>query len=353
MKDIHLKPECQLLVVSLEENSRSRTNTFLTDAIGCVFNWKRLNMPGFKSFKSALTSLSKIPRGQRILVTSPNALLVIPLVVLRKGRPVLDMGWPLIDGVVVSRRQFGFLGFKAILTYITDFLAIHLASKVLLETEEQAIFVSKIFFVSRKKLKVIHTGFDERRVKLSPPIQVEKTKKSRVKEIVFRGGNQMEAGLDTLCESLNLLSPSDLFRFKIISKDFTSARFDPSIVKVLDGEMSDEELFRELYSADILLGQMSNHPRLKRTIPHKFFEAAFLRIPYVTSSSGLMNYFVKNEMVFGFEGGNPYSLLGVIRSIVEDQDELDRRCARLYGWYLENASQEVLSNKLLSVLVDR
>jgi hypothetical protein len=144
-----------------------------------------------------------------------------------------------------------------------------------------------------------------------------------------------------------------LFRFKIISKDFTSPGFNPSIVKVLDGEISDEELFRELYSADILLGQMSNHPRLKRTIPHKFFEAAFLRIPYVTSSSGLMNYFVKNEMVFGFEGGNPYSLLSVIRSIVEDQDELDRRCARLYGWYLENASQEVLSNKLLSVLTER
>lgn len=88
MKDIHLKPDSQLLVVSLEENSRSRTNAFLTDAIGRVFNWKRLNVPGFKSFKFALTCLSRIPRGQRILVTSPNALPVIPLVVLRKGRPV-------------------------------------------------------------------------------------------------------------------------------------------------------------------------------------------------------------------------------------------------------------------------
>lgn len=153
---------------------------------------------------------------------------------------------------------------------------------------------------------MIHTGFDERRVKLSPQIRGEGIKKSRVKEIVFRGGNQTEAGLDTLRESLDHLSPSDLFKFKIISKDFTYASFDPSIVKVLDGEMSDEELFHELYSADILLGQMTNHPRLKRIIPHKFFEAAFLRIPYVTSSSGLMNHFVKNEMVFGFEGGNPY-----------------------------------------------
>jgi hypothetical protein len=136
----------------------------LTDAIGRVFNWERLGVPGFKNLKSTLTSLAKIPRGQRILVTSPNALLVIPLVVLWKGRPVLDMGWPLIDGVVVSRRQFGFLGFKAIVTYVTDFLAIHLASRVLLESEEQVIFVTKMFFVSREKLRVIHTGFDERRV---------------------------------------------------------------------------------------------------------------------------------------------------------------------------------------------
>ena len=353
MKDNHLEPERRLLVVYLKENSRSRTNTFLTDAIGRVFYWERLGVPGLKNIKSTLTSLAKIPRGQKILVTSPNALLVIPLVVLWKGRPVLDMGWPLIDGVVVSRRQFGFLGFKAIVTYVTDFLAIHLASKVLLETEEQAIFVTKMFFVSREKLRVIHTGFDERRVQRSLLNRVEGIKNSRVKEIVFRGGNQAEAGLNTLRESLNLLSPSDLFRFKIISKDFTSPGFDPSVVKVLDSEVSDEELFRQLYSADILLGQMSNHPRLKRTIPHKFFEAAFLRIPYVTSSSGLMNYFVRNKMVFGFEGGNPYSLLSVIRSIVEDQDELDRRSARLYGWYLENASQEVLSNKLLSVLTER
>ena len=83
MKDIHLKPERQLLVVSLEENSRSRTNAFLTDAIGRVFNWKRLDVPGFKGLKSTLINLLELPRGQRILVTSPNALLVIPLVVLR------------------------------------------------------------------------------------------------------------------------------------------------------------------------------------------------------------------------------------------------------------------------------
>jgi len=171
-----------------------------------------------------------------------------------------------------------------------------------------------------------------------------------VKRVLFRGGNQPEAGLNTLSKSVALLENSNSIEFTIISKGFKKDILDQSNLRVLNHELNDEELFAEIESSHVMLGQLSNHPRLSRTIPHKFFEAAFFGIPYVTSASGIMKFFVKNKMVFGFEGGNPYSLIEVLNQTLVDGGEMKRRATLLSEWYRENASQKILTQKLLEVL---
>ena len=339
-----------LAILSIEGNKRSRTNTYLSGEIAKTFELLHIKVPRLRNTRRFLYSIQGIPDNAKVLIASPNAILTIPLTLLRRRRPMLDAGWPLIDGVVSSRRQYGFLGLRVLMTYVIDFLAFQLSSVVLLESEEQLDYVRKRFWVRKAKLRVMYTGFDESRHKGSHKQENLISQNGEVKRVLFRGGNQPEAGLDTLSDSVTLLGNSKSIEFTIISKGFKAISLDQSNLRVLNLELNDEELFAEIEASHVMLGQLSNHPRLTRTIPHKFFEAAFFGIPYVTSTSGIMKFFVTNRMVFGFEGGNPYSLIDVLNETLADSGEMKRRASLLSEWYLENASQKTLTNKLLEVL---
>ena len=340
------------MVLKLAGNNRSRTYTYLSRIVEDAHRLIFIDIPSLKNPKQLWSSVRNIPKGAKILVASPNSVLVLPVLFLFRKRPVLDAGWPLIDGVITSRREYGFLGFRIVKTYLIDFIAFHLSSIVFLESESQIDHVRKRFFINRRKLKLIYTGFDERRLSTSTKgFEFPQRSREDVFKIVFRGGNQPEAGLETLIDSLSFFSEETGIQFIIISKGFELLGHDRPNLRIINESLSDDELFGELIKSNLMLGQMSNHPRLHRTIPHKFFEAAFLKIPYVTSSIGTMDYFVKNKMVFGFEGGNPDSLKMAIHEVLTDERESLSRSMRLFEWYLENADQKLLSSKVNNFLI--
>lgn len=341
----------RLVILSIEGNRGTRTRAYLSGEVAQCFELLHIKVPRLRNVRGVFGSIQGIPNDSKVLIASPNAILTIPLALLRRQRPILDAGWPLIDGVVSSRKQYGFLGLKAITTYLIDFLAFRISSVILLESEEQLNYIRRVFWVRRSKLRVLYTGFDEKRCEDSSNKKNEIPIKREVKRVVFRGGDQPEAGLNVLLESIEILCDSGSIEFTIISKGFKPKRGGLDNLRVLDLELNDEELFLEIKSNQVMLGQLSNHPRLSRTIPHKFFEAAFFGIPYVTSSSGIMEYFVKNDMVFGFEGGNPQSLVDVLNQTLSDVDEMNRRASLLNQWYQENASQRILAHKLLELLI--
>lgn len=339
-----------LVILSIEGNLRSRTNTYLQDAVAQNFNLLYIEVSQLRRPRKVLNSFKKIPNGSTIMISSPNSVLAIHLMLLVRRRAILDAGWPLIDGVLSSRKQFGFLGIRALKTFVIDFLAFHFSTLVFLESCEQIEFVRRRFLVRKSKLRLLYTGFNERRWDVSKRTFFDDKKLVQPKRIIFRGGNQPEAGLDTLSKAIKLLENSHSFEFIIITKDFNFTEACQSRISVLNWELSDNMLFKELASSHAMLGQLSNHRRLSRTLPHKFFEAAYLGLPYITSMSGIMEFFVKNKMVVGFEGGNPSSLSNVLNESLYNMGELEKRAERLHEWYRIYSSQKNLSNQMFRAL---
>jgi glycosyltransferase involved in cell wall biosynthesis len=282
------------------------------------------------------------------IVASPSHILApyARLVLLQKIN--LDAGWPLSDGVVLSRREYGFMGFKALLIYLLDFFAFHSSSMVFIESTAQLCSVRTKFLLPRKKLIVLETGFDENRVKDKNSARFVA---KRFITFLFRGGVQQEAGLTVLTEVLELLKNRKDIRFIVASKGFKVDTKRLANVTIYDEYLSDQELWKLFGQADVVLGQLSKHSRLKRTLPHKFFEAGYFKKCYLTSNMGAISEFAEKELALGFTGGSSQVLVEAINDLVDKKNLRTALGRNLGDFYIENFSQETLTIKLVNNVV--
>lgn len=336
--------------VSLSSTQASRTRNYYR-GIGlknAEVSW--VDTSFFDLCKSLMRKDSLIIKGKNSVITvcSPSHILVLPFIFFRGIRPHLDAGWPLFDGVISSRRQYGFLGLNLIKTYLIDFLAFHLSLSVIVESNEQKRRVEKRYFIASNKVHVVLTGFDESRFAGMYVKEVDGNRNT--KQVIMRGSDQEEAGISFLIEAANLarLNNINLFFRVVTNSDEKQAVFEN--LKFSSNRISDMELFEEYCSSQIALGQLSNHPRINWTIPHKFFEAAYLGLPYLSASSAPMRDLAEKNCVVLFVGGNSYDLLDRIVELTSDKSKLDLISQNIRAYYEEYCSQSVLAEKFLLII---
>jgi glycosyltransferase involved in cell wall biosynthesis len=285
--------------------------------------------------------------GYEVVVTSPSHIIVLWYFLLFRLRPVLDAGWPMVDGVIVSRKQTGILGLKAILVDNFSFLFSRL---ILIESQNQLNRCRRLFPFYRKKFFVLMTGVDENRFEnIEPTDNHVETNPRDIFQVLFRGGPQDEAGLDVLQKGLLRGSFNNRIKFKIISRGFDSAKL-PSFVETISKLVPDEYLIQAFNESDLVLGQLSSHKRVGWTLPHKFFESAYFGKPYLVSRQGEMVSLVDKGIVFGFDPGNAVALFDRIIEISSSPELAKASGGFLNDWYLKHASQAVLSKRFLQIL---
>ena len=336
--------------VSLGSTKASRTRNYYRGVQSKNVEASWVDTSFFDLCKSLIRRDDLIIKGENYVITvcSPSHILVLPFVFFRGIRPHLDAGWPLFDGVISSRRQYGFLGLNLIKTYFIDFLAFHLSLSVIVESKEQKRRVTKRYFLSSNKVHVVLTGFDESRFSGMHVKEVDGNRNT--KQVIMRGSDQEEAGISFLIEAANLarLNNINLFFRVVTNSDEKQAVFEN--LKFSSNRISDVELFKEYCSSQIALGQLSNHPRINWTIPHKFFEAAYLGLPYLSSSSAPMRDLAEKNCVVLFEGGNSHDLLNRIVELISDKSKQDLISRNIKAFYEQYCSQSVLTEKFLLVI---
>lgn len=244
----------------------------------------------------------EIRKADFLVVMSPCHIIVPALKLFTGKKVILDAGWSLTDGQL-SRSIRNTFGWKLLRSYFLDFIAFHAADKLVLETEIQGIRTRRIFLVPRRKIEVNWTGLDETvffaQMKLSQNIdnldaEIKKRKFSLI--VLFRGKVNSESGIDHILEAAELLGEKVLFILVCGPRDEFST-LPPNVILLSD--LTNMEL-REVYQkCDVALGQISTHPRLKYTIPHKAFEAGFFAKPYITANStGIRELYGPESAVF-------------------------------------------------------
>lgn len=284
----------------------------------------------------------------RIVIASASQLLVIPVFFTFKKRPYLDAGWSLFESTKANHKRVGRFGQRLLVTYFIDFLASHFSKKIFLESRRQSLWYSRTFLLPNVKCKTIYTSLDE--FEFSPRLIENRNPEDQFK-IVFRGKDNVEAGLDILARATILLEEDDI-KFTIVSKvKDPLIKFSKKTKVINQFFESKNDIATIMANSDLSLGQLSGHSRLNRTIPHKAFESAYLGIPYLTARNiGILEIFNEDEEIFCFDPGSPEDLAKKIRFLNRHRDLLKKSSLAIQLKYRSALSQELMSRQLLSEL---
>lgn len=340
----------QILFITIGEWGYSRSWTFFSGMKETGLPVTFLKTTSSRLVKEILLLRKQYSRDDIFIIMSPSQILV-PIVRFFLGpNIILDAGWSLFEGTVISRKRFGLFGYNAVKNYLIDLTASHLARKVILESEAQKYFYKKIFFMPKQKCYVLYTGieelaFYENRDYLKP-IDLFNNKKI----ILFRGKFNPEAGIEILSEATKLLS-SEKITFWVFCPGLPSNIHFSSNTIISKDFLSKSEIATIQTACAISLGQLANHSRLKRTIPHKAFEAAYLASPYLSArNEGVLELFTEGKDIECFTPGDPSDLANKIMNLINDSDKLDSMSIEIHSTYNNLMSQSKLTTQLLQII---
>ena len=115
--------------------------------------------------------------------------------------------------------------------------------------------------------------------------------------------------------------------------------------------LSIEELRTTMQKCHLSLGQLSDHPRLERTIPHKAYESLAMRLPYLTASSaGILELLTAGETCITCRPADAQSIVEKILWAKDNPQELERIAQNGYQLYQEKLKPVTLARNLLARL---
>ncbi|HEU0080907.1 MAG TPA: glycosyltransferase [Candidatus Paceibacterota bacterium] len=250
---------------------------------------------------------------------------------------------------IVSRGEVGHFFLKAIKWWLVDALSFHLSDKVLLESDAQIRYSSRLFLVPRRKLVKAYSGLNEKEFFYDPSVA-----KASQFTVLFRGRFLPESGILTVIEAAKKLEDAGV-KFLIIGhgllyREFNAlmARLAPKNVEHIHDKMPVDELRRRMLGCHVSLGQMADHPRLKRTLPCKLFESLALRLPYLTGRNpAVFEMLEEGRTCLAAKPGDADDLAAQILYLRDNPEVRERIAAAGYELYKARLTSKALAQEAL------
>ncbi len=279
------------------------------------------------------------------VIGSPCGLLVLSLrMAIPKAKVVFDTGWPQVDALMMKENKNLGKILRYLKMYVLDFVSIKLSSQVAVESNAQLARMRRKFLVGRGKLFVSYTGFNEQITTVAGNTYA----KSKVNQtILFRGKVNTEAGIDLIAE-LSWLLPNSL-KLVVISSNLSSElEFAPG-TKIISERISQTKLANYYSNAMLAIGQLGDSNRTSFTLPHKFFEAAFFGVPYLTPrTAGLAELISATEYELFCEDFSARNIAKIISDFANDERKQISVSNYISKIYNKTFSQEIISTNFIS-----
>lgn len=319
-----------------------------------TFYYSLYNIFGFKRYQLIIRYYFKHRKEIDIIFAgyeSPQ--IVVFLSFFCRKKIIYNAFCSVYERLIVSRKLAKKISFKSIYYWLLDFLACHLAYVTMLETERQVQYFEKLFKVSAKKLYRALIGVDDKKFFYNPQI-----KKFERFTVLFRGRLLPEAGGDLVVRAAKILE-RELIDFLMLANGMELGSVQkivselcPKNLKLVTEYLPDEKLLEIMQKSHLSLGQLSDHPRLQRTIPHKAYESLALCLPYLTARNpGVMELFKEGETCLAFAPNNPKDLADKILWAYEHQEELKKISENGYALFQNDLTSKKLVEKLLQNLL--
>ena len=347
--------EKDLIFLSFLEQKYSRSGVLLSGMPNSKY--VKLPKPGVRLIRELIKIRGEKLWNKKILVVMSPAHILVPFLrMILRNRIVLDSGWPLFDGAL-SRTDEKAKRTNPILVkrYLTDLLVFHLAHSIALETEQQVIRTAKLFKLKKSKLFRSFTGFDETSSfddfeDFECPIRelCPACNNNPNDLILFRGKFNREAGLEVLAQATHELDSNHLTF--VIATNSNLDEIDFSRKTLIINEFLNTTQIAHLYrNSKISIGQLSNNSRLSYSIPHKAFEAAYFKTPYLTRNSTAIKEIFNSDSDAIFYNPMTDNLTNLIKSATNDNN-IFMRADSAYLKYSVMAAQNVIARDFLENL---
>jgi glycosyltransferase involved in cell wall biosynthesis len=341
----------KIIFLTIGEPGYSRSWTYFNGARKLGANVEFIKMES-ESLTSQFLSLRKrLSRKYVYVVMSPSQYLVPFVRIFLGGKVISDAGWSLFEGTVLARKRYGLFGFLALKTYLIDFISSHLASKVIVESKNQAEFYSKMFLIKRSKITVLYTGLDEDSLQSAVnQIQIPNFF-SNSKIVLFRGKYNRESGVEVIAAATKLLISEDITFWILCPGLPMNIEFSKNTYVNRSYVQAQSEISAIYMFAQVTVGQMSGEKRLSRTIPHKAFESAYLAKPYITAgNSGIKELFADQLEIISTRPGDAQDLATKIKYLVNNPLSATLIGKNMNLKYRDFCSQEILAKAFLQLV---
>jgi glycosyltransferase involved in cell wall biosynthesis len=331
----------------------SRSWNYFTSLSKIGVNAEFIKLDQKKLIKNFIAIKKRTSRKDVFIVMSPSHYLVPFTKIFLGNNTFLDAGWSLFEGSILTRRQLGFIGTNIVKSYLIDLIASIFAKRIILESKAQKTFYCKLFLVRKTKCSVIYTGVDEEQFKLNTKFETPLDLYNNSKIVLYRGKFTTEAGLEVLAEASKLLSMEEITFWVFspeIPKDLEFSRNTFVVSEFVDAKQNLATIYSK---AKLTLGQLSNHPRLSRTIPHKAYESAFLSKPYLSArTKGILELFTEDKDILCFNPGEAQDLANKIKTFFTNSHEYAKIGIKMNKKYDSELSQLKLAAKFIGVVED-
>jgi hypothetical protein len=344
-----------LIFVSYVESDYSRSSVFLNNDNSKIFEYKYIKTSTkiIQICKLFISIRKKYKKTKAIIIImSPSHLLTIFARMITGLPIVLDAGWTLYESTISRKTNFGSI--KILKNYLIDFISTHSANLIFAESISQRSYMAKLLLLKKNKIEILFTGFNENLLK-DVPHEAKKEillrNKIKLPYVFFRGAYNEEAGLEEIANATKYCADLPI-NFVFLTSNIPDQISLSSKSIVISERVSIFDIAELYQNSLICIGQISKSKRLKRTIPHKAFEAGYFGKPYIAMKSpSLCSLYSCGESIFTLNSNKNDELGLAITQLYKSHETRQQLEKNIKQDYLKSASQKVLQNKFEHYLV--
>ncbi len=307
-----------------------------------------------RGIRGHLTALNFIrdnkTNSDALIIGYDSSALAVFLRLFYRGKMIFCAVLPIYERLVISRNLVSRWSLRGGYYWLIDFLAFHLSDLTMVESNQQICHISKYYFMPKDKLLRAWIGINEENFYYDLDI-----KKFDTFTVLFRGALMPEAGAEYVVQAAKILE-KDNIDFIMLSGGMLLGKINelieglqPRNLKINSNFLSSEELRVLMQKCHLSLGQMSDHPRLERTIPHKCYESLAMKLSYLTASNkGVLELLRDGEICITCEPANVESLAGKILWAKNNYPVVQKIAENGYRFYENELRSDILAKNLLN-----
>lgn len=297
--------------------------------------------PGFRKFVKLYQEWKRIKNNNFsfCIVGFPgHSVVLLAILLFGRKKVIFDFFVSLFNSNIEDREQYKKISFKGIYMWFLDYFSLLVSHRILIDTYAHRDFISKKFFVRRKKFQVVYVGSDD------SVVFPKKFQKEIDKFIVhFHGTNTPLQGFSVIRQAAKILEHRKDIQFHIYGfsgENTVNLKFFPRFPY--------EKMSDVLSRADIVLGIFGTTKKAGKVIPNKVFEGLAAQKPVITrKSKAVSELFYENPPMVLCRKGDSQSLSQAISLLAENKTLRNRYAEEGYLYFKEHLTPKILVAHLL------